>query len=148
MYRKIMPTTWLLIAVVLMVALRLLLPVPAIIPRPWHLIGLIPLALGVAVNLVADGAFRRAATTVKPYEEPSTLIETGAFRLSRNPMYLGFVLILLGTGVLLRAALPFVVVPAFALLMDRGYIAHEERALAERFGSRWEAYRGATRRWL
>ena len=148
MYRKIMPTTWLLVGILLTVALRLLLPVPAVVPRPWHLLGLIPLALGVVANLSADGAFRRAATTVKPYEEPSALIEAGAFRVTRNPMYLGFVLILLGVAALLRAAAPFVVVPAFAILMDRGYIAHEERALAERFGPRWEAYRGATRRWL
>jgi len=148
MYRTIMPTTWLLIGIVLMVGLRLLVPAPPIVPSPWHLVGLIPLALGGAINLMADGDFRRATTTVKPYEQPTTLIESGVFGVTRNPMYLGFVLILLGAGVLLRAPAPFVVVPAFALLMERGYIAHEESALAKVFGGRWEAYRRTTRRWL
>jgi protein-S-isoprenylcysteine O-methyltransferase Ste14 len=148
LHRDIMPTTWLLVAIILMVALRLLLPQPLIVPQPWHLVGLVPLALGVLINLVADGALRQAATTVKPYEEPSALIEGGAFRASRNPMYLGFVSILLGVGLLLRTALPFAVVPAFAILMDRGYIAIEERALAGKFGSRWDAYRRGTRRWV
>lgn len=148
MHRKIMPTAWLLVAILLMVALRLALPAPAIVPRPWHLLGLVPLVLGVAINLIADGAFRQAATTVKPYEDPSALIETGAFRVSRNPMYLGFVGILLGVALLLRTLAPFVVVVAFAILMDRGYIAVEERMLAARFGSRWDAYRRVTRRWV
>ena len=148
LHREIMPTTWLLIAIILMVALRLLLPQPLIVPQPWHLVGVIPLALGVLINLAADGALRRAATTVKPYEEPSALIKAGAFRVSRNPMYLGFVGILFGVGLLLRAALSFAVVPVFAILMDRGYIAVEERALAGKFGSRWDAYRRGTRRWV
>jgi protein-S-isoprenylcysteine O-methyltransferase Ste14 len=148
LHREIMPTTWLLVAIILMAALRLLLPQPLIVPQPWHLVGLVPLALGVLINLVADGALRQAATTVKPYEEPSALIEGGAFRASRNPMYLGFVSILLGVAVLLRTAAPFVVLPAFAILMDRAYISVEERMLAERFGARWEAYRRCTRRWV
>jgi protein-S-isoprenylcysteine O-methyltransferase Ste14 len=146
--KKVMPTTWLLLAIVVTIALHFLFPVMRIVPAPWNLLGIIPLAAGVAINLVADSAFRKANTTVKPFEESSSLIVDGAFRISRNPMYLGFVLILIGVAVLLGSLAPFVVALAFAILMDRAYIGIEEGMLAARFGTQWEEYKQTTRRWL
>jgi len=146
--RKIMPTTVLLIAIIAMIALHLLFSEMIIIPPLWNLLGMIPLALGVTINLVADNAFHRANTTVKPFEESSALITSGAFRISRNPMYLGFVLILIGIAVLMRSLTPYLVIVAFAILLDRMYITVEERMLAEKFGPDWEAYKKKTRRWL
>jgi protein-S-isoprenylcysteine O-methyltransferase Ste14 len=146
--KQVMPTTYLLAAMLLMVILHLVLPLVRIVPPLWNLIGILPIAIGVAINLLADRAFHRAATTVKPYQESSALITDGVFGLTRNPMYVGFVLILLGVAVLLRSLSPYVVVLAFALLMDRMYIVVEERMLVERFGQEWEAYRGRVRRWI
>jgi protein-S-isoprenylcysteine O-methyltransferase Ste14 len=106
------------------------------------------LALGVAINLVADGAFHKANTTVKPFEESSALVTGGVFRITRNPMYLGFVLILTGIAVLLRSLTPYLVPIVFAVMIDRLYISVEERMLAERFGAAWQAYKRSTGRWL
>jgi protein-S-isoprenylcysteine O-methyltransferase Ste14 len=113
-----------------------------------ELLGIIPLAVGIVINVVADRAFRRAGTTVKPFQESSALIMTGVFRLSRNPMYLGFVLVVLGIAVITGSLTPLVVVPAFALLLDRNFIAAEERMLEERFGSVWLEYKKSVRRWI
>ena len=146
--KKTMPTTYLLISIVVMTVLHSLFPAVRIIPPLWNLLGLVPLALGVIINLVADKAFHKANTTVKPFEESSALITQGVFRASRNPMYLGFVLILIGIAVLMRSLTPYVVVLAFAILIDRMYITVEERMLAEKFGAEWEKYRQSTRRWL
>jgi len=146
--KKIMPITYLLIAIIAMIALHLLFPEMIIIPPLWNFLGLIPLILGVTINLIADNAFHRANTTVKPFEESSALVTRGAFRISRNPMYLGFVLILIGIAVLMRSLTPYLVVVAFAILIDRIYIKVEERMLAEKFGSDWKAYKERTRRWL
>jgi protein-S-isoprenylcysteine O-methyltransferase Ste14 len=148
MPRTIMPTTWLLLALIAMLALHLLVPVARIVPRPWQLLGLGPLLVGVAMNLVADRAFHAVHTSVKPLEASSILVTDGVFRLTRNPMYVGFVLVLLGVAALLRSVTPFAVVVAFAVLMDRGFVAVEERMLAQRFGAEWERYRRRTRRWL
>jgi protein-S-isoprenylcysteine O-methyltransferase Ste14 len=145
---QVMPTMWLLLALVATIALHFLFPVMRIVPAPWNLLGTVPVVVGVAINLVADGAFRKVKTTVRPFQESSSLIVDGAFRISRNPMYLGFVLILIGVAVLLGSLAPFAVVLAFAILMDRAYISVEERMLAARFGAEWEAYRQTTRRWL
>jgi protein-S-isoprenylcysteine O-methyltransferase Ste14 len=144
----IMPTTYLLFSLVIMAGLHILLPAMRIIPPLWNLLGLFPLVVGVVINLVADKAFRDAKTTVKPFEESSALVTSGVFRFSRNPMYLGFVLILVGTAVLMRSLTPYAVVLAFGILIDRKYIAVEERMLAETFGADWAAYRKSTRRWL
>ena len=148
MHRKILPPTWLLIAMLLMVALHFVMPIASIIPPLWNLLGLIPLALGVALNLSADRVFHRARTTVKPFDMPATLVNWGVFRISRNPMYLGFVLILIGLAFLLGTLTPFLVVFLFFAWIDRVYIVFEERALAEKFGAAWSTYKGNTRRWL
>lgn len=117
--KKIMPTTFLLIAIVVLIALHFLYPGIRIIPPLWNLLGVIPLTLGITINLVADRAFHRAHTTVKPFEESSVLITNSVFRISRNPMYLGFVLILIGIAFLVGTLTPYVVVLAFAIYIEK-----------------------------
>jgi protein-S-isoprenylcysteine O-methyltransferase Ste14 len=63
-------------------------------------------------------------------------------------MYLGFVLILLGLAILLGSLFPLLIVPVFAVVMDRVFIVVEERMLGEKFGQAWLDYKGRTRRWL
>jgi protein-S-isoprenylcysteine O-methyltransferase Ste14 len=145
---KIMPTTYMLIAMLAILALHFLLPVSLIVPPRWNLLGLIPIALGVALNLVADGAFHKAATTVRPSEESSSLLTTGAFGITRNPMYLDFALILVGEAMLLMSLSPYVVVVAFVVLMQTIYITVEERMPAQKFDAAWQEYTEKTRRWI
>jgi steroid 5-alpha reductase family enzyme len=92
--------------------------------------------------------FRDAKTTVRPFQESAALVTDGAYRISRHPMYLGFVLILLGPAVLLGSLTPFFVVPIFAVVMDRVFIVVEERMLAEEFGQAWLSYKAKVRRWV
>lgn len=118
-----------------------------------------PIRLTVASGLALAGAvicglavahFRRARTTVNPLtpEQTSALVVSGVYRYSRNPMYLGFALILLGWAVF-RAAWPgLVVVAAFVGYLNRFQIRPEEQALAARFGASFEAYRHSVPRWL
>lgn len=146
--RKLMPTSILLIAILTMIALHGLLPITKIIPTFWNLLGLLPLALGVWINLWTDHAFHQVQTTVKPYERPSTLIVYGWFSYTRNPMYLGFVLVLIGIAVLLMSLSPWIVIPAFILSIDAIYIPYEEQMLAKQFDSLWEGYKKSVRRWI
>lgn len=146
--KKIEPPTYLLIALLAMVALHFLWPLAYPIPRLWRLAALLPLAGGIALNFAADRAFQQAGTTVKPLEASSALITTGPFRLSRNPMYLGFGLVLLGVALMMGSLTPFLVIPLFVLLIDRLFIRVEEGMLAERFGQNWLAYKAGVRRWL
>jgi len=131
-----------------MVLLHFLLPVAKILALPWRLLGIIPLALGVGINLIADKAFKGRNTTVKPLEKSTALITTGVFRLSRHPMYLGFFLVLLGIAALMGSLTPFGVVLVFAVFIDAVFMTHEERDLEATFGERWLAYKARVRRWI
>jgi len=146
--KKLLPPVYLLGALILVVFLHFRLPIRGLIAFPWRLLGIAPLVIGVALNLAADRAFTRRETTVKPFERPTSLITGGVFRISRNPMYLGMVLIVLGLSVVLGSETPFGVVPVFAFLLDRRFIAKEERVLQDVFGDQFRRFRSRTRRWV
>lgn len=148
MGNKIMPTTYLLLAILLCIALHWLAPIAFIISAPWNLLGILPVLFGIWINLSADRAFKLAKTTVKPFEVSTALIQKGAFRLSRNPMYLGFAALLLGISVMLRSLSPFIVVVLFAILIDRVFIRVEEGMLEDGFGDEWRRYRSQVRKWF
>jgi protein-S-isoprenylcysteine O-methyltransferase Ste14 len=142
------PPRLLLMAVGAMPLLHLVLPLAALPATPWRLLGLVPLAAGVALNLLADRDFRRAGTTVKPMLPSSVMLEGGVFRLTRNPMYLGMILILLGLWLTLGSLTPGAPAIAFALLIDRYFVRPEEEKLERTFGAAYAAYRARVRRWI
>ena len=131
-----------------MVLMNLFIPVQQLIIYPWNATGIIPLLLGMALNLSADRAFKRNATTVKPFEMSKVLITSGTFKYTRNPMYLGMVLILIGAALLLGTLSPFIIIPVFAITMDRIFIVAEEKMLDQRFGDKWKQYKTNVRRWI
>jgi len=143
-----LPPTYFLGAIVLAVALHFLLPLRQLLAFPWRLAGLVPLVLGVALNLLADQTFKKHHTTVKPFEESNALVTSGVFGLSRNPMYLGMTLIILGMALLLGSATPWFVVVLLPFLFDRVFIAPEEKMLEETFGDEFRAYRKRVRKWI
>jgi protein-S-isoprenylcysteine O-methyltransferase Ste14 len=104
-------------------------------------------ALIAAIGIVS---FSRAKTTVNPMKPDSstTLVVDGIYNRTRNPMYLGFFLMLVGWAILLSNVLAFLLLPTFVLYMNRFQIEPEERALASLFGQAFESYRTRVRRWL
>ncbi len=95
-------------------------------------------------------SFRRAKTTVNPMTpaSSSSLVVSGIYKRTRNPMYLGFLLVLLGWAIFLSNVIAFLGLPAYVLYMNRYQIEPEERALAALFGVAFAAYRARVRRWL
>jgi protein-S-isoprenylcysteine O-methyltransferase Ste14 len=147
-HRPLLPPTYLLVALLSMGAVHFIVPIAHFIPRLWNLWGLVPLGLGMVVNYLADHQFHIAETTVKPFEKSATLITGGVFNYSRNPMYLGFVMILLGVALLLGSLAPFLVIPVFITLMQQRFIRYEEQMLVEIFGQEWRKYVQKVRRWI
>lgn len=118
---------------------------------PWHeLLGTTLSVIGGLLIWFAGTAFSRLRTTVNPTRPNATtsLAVSGAYRLSRNPMYLGALLVLGGWAVLLSHALAFLFLPVFVAYMNRFQITPEERALSNKFGAEYEAYKRSVRRWL
>lgn len=95
-------------------------------------------------------AFRRAGTTVDPRvpEQSAILVTSGIYRVSRNPMYLGFLCMLCGWAACLGSVFSLVGVVLFVLYMNRFQIATEERYMQEKFGAVYLRYKTQVRRWL
>ena len=142
-----MPPTYLYLAILLMVGLRFIPFGHQFLDMPWRLIGLVPLVLGFAVSCWGSNRFHRVGTTVKPFEESSKLVTTGPYAFSRHPMYLGFVMVVIGVGLLLDRAAPFVVAPPFAWILNR-FAVIEERQMEATFGEAYEDCRRKVRRWI
>lgn len=133
----------------IMVGLHFVIPLVQLISSSWRLVGgTTVLVVGVALNLWADSHFKRAGTTVKPFEVTTALIETGPFAVSRHPMYLGMVLILAGIALALGTLSPWLVIPIFVWQISVRFIAVEERKLEAAFGVRYLEYKAKVRRWL
>jgi len=124
------------------------IPVKRVIPSPWHYIGVVPIVAGVSIAGAAVRQFRRVDTPLKPSERPTALVTGGLFRVTRNPMYLGMLLVLLGTAVILRTLTPLVVPFAFAYVITSRFIRVEEAFLREQFGEPYVSYCRTVRRWL
>ena len=105
---------------------------------------------GAGFSLAGAISFRRAKTTVNPMkpETTSALVCSGIYRVTRNPMYVGFLLILLAWAAFLSTAWAFLGPLAFVFYMNRFQIAPEERVLSAMFGADYAAYKSRFRRWL
>ncbi len=146
--KNILPPTYFIVSLFLSAALHLFFPVIKFIYFPWDLLGLIFLAAGGLLNLFADMKFKKAKTTVKPFEYSTALVTKGVFNISRNPMYLGMGLTLIGESILLGSLTPFIVAVIFFVLMDILFIRREEEMLSEKFGETFKSYKRKVRRWV
>ena len=121
---------------------------PSSFVRLWA--GVILAVIGIAVALSGVISFRRVQTTVNPLrpETSTSLVTTGIFSRTRNPMYFGMLLGLLAWAVYLASPLALLGPVAFALYITRFQIVPEERAMNSLFGSAFSEYSQRVRRWL
>jgi len=107
-------------------------------------------ALGGAVAIAGVMAFRDKRTTVNPLtpSASSSVVSSSVYRVSRNPMYLGFLLALAGWAVYLSNAGAALLLPAFVAYLTQYQIKPEEHALLAKFGSEFAQYMSRVRRWL
>jgi len=106
------------------------------------------LAGGLAFAGWARILFLRRGTTVLPFRPASALVEEGPFRVSRNPIYVGFVSIYIGSSLLRRSVWPLLLLPGVVLVMQKAVIEREEAYLERRFGDEYLSYKNRVRPWL
>lgn len=111
-------------------------------------LGVAPAALGIVLVLWAAWTMLRHGTTLHPHQQASALVVTGPFRISRNPIYLGFALMLVGLALSLASSAPFAVMAVWVFTMNQLFIQPEEARLAETFGADYAAYAQRVRRWF
>lgn len=110
--------------------------------------GWVLMASGIALLAVAAGLFKIKGTTVNPTKEPNKLVASGIYRVTRNPMYLGMLMILVGFPLVLESLLGLVFPVIFFLFMDRVVIPKEEKVAEGVFGEVFRGYKSHTRRWI
>jgi protein-S-isoprenylcysteine O-methyltransferase Ste14 len=145
------PVPWLFVLTfVAGVVLELLVPVRlnAEAARIYFWAGAAVLGMGVLLSASGLVLFRRAETTTVPFEQPATLVQSGPYRFSRNPMYVGLTLVYLGVAGLYTQIWPLVLLPFFLGYVNGVVIPVEERSLRATFGPAYDNYCDRVRRWV
>jgi len=147
---KIPPPVYLLMAATLMWLLNHFFPLYQWLASPWNKVGLFIIGAAVLLDFWSLGLFFRARTTPNPMKpgNASHLVTGGMYRISRNPMYLGLLVILSGWALYLGSLSPLLVLPLFVWVLTLQQILPEEAVLAEKFGQTYQAYRQRVRRWV
>jgi protein-S-isoprenylcysteine O-methyltransferase Ste14 len=123
------------------------LAAPAITsPQTW--LGVIILAAGVWLPVAGAREFNRSGTNINPFQPALKLVTTGPYRFTRNPMYLGMIIILLGLSLMLSLEWGLILTPFLWLAFDRLVVAREETYLTAKFGTPYREFLSRTRRWL
>ncbi len=131
-----------------MVAIRLVDPLAPVAGWPARTVGAALSVAGAALAANGSALFARVGTNIKTFDDPDALVVSGPFAWSRNPMYLGFVLLLLGAAGLLAAPFALVGPVAFVAAAQAWYIPFEEQRMVETFGDSYDGYRRRVRRWF
>ena len=146
--RKIIPPVYLLMTLVLMWLANRYFPVYQYVQAPLAYSGIMLIFFGIIMAAISAGMFKKADTGIEPFDEATTLVTRGFYRYTRNPMYLGMFLILLGVAILMAsigALLPLVL---FILVIRYNFVAGEERFLEAAFGQKYLDYKDKVRRWI
>lgn len=146
--RRMIPPIYFGFACLAMVALHYLLPLIQLLTWPWRIGGVVLILGGIGLAIAGERQFKHAGTPVRPFEPMTALVETGPFRYSRNPMYLGMFLVLFGLFLLLGTLGPVLMIPIFFWIIQNRFVLLEEQAMASQFGPAYAAYQGRVRRWL
>ena len=125
-------------------------PVAKLIESPWNNIGIAMIVLAGLMDFTSLYLFFKKKTTPNPMKPEFTtgLVTNGMYKISRNPMYLGMLMMLLGFAVYLGQLTPFLIIPAFYIVITEMQIKPEEQILEEKFGEEYLEYKNKVRRWL
>lgn len=147
---RIPPPLVVLVAALLIWIISRYFPMPLLVIPAISIIAGVIAACGIVVVLLGVVAFRQSQTTLDPLHpgDASSLVTRGVYQYTRNPMYLGFALVLLAWALYLSAWLGLLIVGMYVAYMNRFQIKPEEKALESRFGQEFLQYKKAVRRWL
>lgn len=142
------PPVYFALAVVAMVALDRFLPIARLLDPAWFYAGVIAIIGGIALAVVAERLFARAETGVRPFTPSTAVVRTGPYRFTRNPMYLGMIIVLFGGFLLSGNLSPLLVIPVFFWRIHTHFVLHEEAHMERHLGQAYLDYKQSVRRWI
>jgi protein-S-isoprenylcysteine O-methyltransferase Ste14 len=135
-------------SIITAVVLHYFFPVTILIPFPYNLLGLLIVGLGIYLAFQSVRILISYNTTFEAGGNPSSLVTQCPYNYSRNPIYLGMLLIALGTATTISSLSAFIAPIIFFLVVNTIIIPLEENRLQKNFGIQYEKYKGSVRRWL
>ncbi len=147
---KIPPPLLGFVTALLMWLLAQLLPTLSMVSSNLYRVGIVVMLAGFCLDVIGLLQFRTNSTTINPLspEKASSMVTTGLYKYSRNPMYLGLLIMLSGWALYLGNLASFACLPIFVRLITKFQILPEERILKKKFGAPYEEYLGNVRRWI
>lgn len=143
-----LPPLLYLAGVIAAVVLDAVFPLRLSLPPVVRWVGAGLALVAVAFGGFARVSFARARTSANPTQPATALVTSGAFRWSRNPMYVGMTALVIGAAFIARSAWFLIALVPVLAIMHWGVVLREERYLVRRFGGDYEAYRSRVRRYL
>lgn len=114
----------------------------------WDIVGASLVLLGILLPVWGARAFKRHETNILPYKDPDNMVTDGPFKFTRNPMYLGMMLVLAGAATIVGTKLGLIFPLVFFGVANWWYIPFEESRMAEAFGDKFTEYKSQVRRWI
>lgn len=137
-----------LMFIVIAYVLGRFVPLPFIPSTIWRNVGLLLTFVGFLLGVGAFIEFRRARTTLDPHASSKQVVTSGIYRFTRNPIYLGFLLMVIGLPLNSGLIWGLVMAPLYIIVMTRLVIEREEAYLEKKFKDQYTSYRSRVRRWL
>jgi len=145
---KFPPPLLILILTLIAYAFDFLFPLPIITGSSMWFSGGIVIVIAFLLVAIAIFQFRQAKTHVEPWKSTSSIIQSGVYRYSRNPIYLAFCIVTAGIGMVLNSWWVVGVILPLMFLLRHLVIAREEAYLEKKFGDEYINYKNSVRRWI
>jgi protein-S-isoprenylcysteine O-methyltransferase Ste14 len=145
---KVHPPILLLLHIFATFLLNWLFPLPLAFPKILVWVGYLLILVGIGLAFNAAVRFMKAHTTLDPHGSVTEIVTNGPYRFSRNPIYLGFVCLLIGFPFIFRTYWGLILSPVLMLSLYQLVIKHEESYLEKKFGDSYTSYKSRVGRWL
>lgn len=147
--QKLLPPVLFLIFIIAMGLMCWSISATHLLIFPFNLIGLPIISAGLMLAMTGKQLFKKLETNIMTFDEPSRLVTEGIYQYTRNPMYLGFTIAMLGFSMLMGASVVSLLMAViFLFITDRWYISFEEQMMHTKFGKDYEEYCRKVRRWI
>ena len=142
---RLYPPHYLVLSIASIIGIDWLVPVP-FVAAAFALIG--GLLIGLILAASAARLFSKAKTGIVPFSESTKLVVSGAYRFTRNPMYLGMFFCLIGVTLLVNNVVGLLVLLLFFLIIRQRFVLKEEVQMQETFGDDYAQFKARIRRWI
>ncbi len=145
---KFYPPLMVLTGLIIQTLIEQFLPIGPTFTPQWVILGVALILAGIYPAISINRAFKQAETSILPDAVPSAFLETGLFKYSRNPIYVGMSMVLAGGALISGLVVNLVLVPIFMVAVTLLWIMQEEKNLLAQFGDAYADYQKRVRRWI